>query len=67
MMAFTAKLKSAVAQNTLEYLLAMGAIAIPLVLLLLAAFRTVVPEMIGWVCPSVDTADATASKGSCLP
>lgn len=67
MTTFWTRIRGAAGQNTLEYLLAMAAIAIPLVLLLFAAFRTVVPEMIGWVCPSVDTAAANPSKGSCLP
>jgi hypothetical protein len=55
------------AQNTFEYLLAIGVVVVPIVLVFIAAFEIFMPEVLGWVCPSVDTADpAAASNGSCL-
>lgn len=53
------------AQNTFEYLLVIGAVVLPLVGALLG-FDQVVVEVVGYVCPAVDTANPLAAVGSCL-
>jgi len=54
------------AQDSLEYLMVIGAVVVVMMAFLIAGFYGLVPDVVGWVCPSVDTADPLASLGSCL-
>ena len=61
------KLKAERGQNSLEYLMVAGAIAVVMASLLILGFSLLLPEVLGYVCPSVDTAaDPASSIGSCL-
>ena len=61
------KLKEERGQNTLEYLMVVGAIAVVIASLLILGFSTLLPQVLGYVCPSVDTAANPGSTiGSCL-
>jgi hypothetical protein len=44
------------AQDTFEYLLVLGAVMVVIVAGLFIGFQTLLPEVVGWICPSVDTA-----------
>lgn len=54
------------AQDTFEYLLAIGAVAIFIAAALMAGFQLIVPEVVGLACPSVDTANPLTAAGECL-
>jgi hypothetical protein len=61
------KMKGKRAQNSLEYLMVAGVIVVVIVSLLILGFSTLLPEVLGHVCPSVDTAsDPVSTIGSCL-
>ncbi|MBM3926538.1 MAG: hypothetical protein FJ320_11280 [SAR202 cluster bacterium] len=61
------RIKEKLGQNSLEYLMVVGAIAVVLAGLLILGFSTLLPEVLGYLCPSVDTAsDPASSIGSCL-
>ena len=61
-----AAFESDAAQDSFEYLLVIGGAVLVLILALLA-FDTVVAEVLGASCPSVDTAKGiAATAGSCL-
>ncbi|MCK9517696.1 MAG: hypothetical protein M0R74_01535 [Dehalococcoidia bacterium] len=53
------------AQDALEYLLVIGGFVVLLVLGLLA-FDSLIVDVVGLVCPSVDTANPAVAVGSCL-
>lgn len=53
------------AQGTFEYLLATGIFVVALVTAMLG-FDTVIVDVVGHVCPSVDTANAAVAIGSCI-
>lgn len=59
-------LQSELAQGTFEYLLITAVIVAPFILALIIGFQELVPEVLGYVCPGVDTADPGVSVGSCL-
>lgn len=52
-------------QGTFEYLMVSGVVVIAFVTGLFA-FDSVVVEVVGHVCPSVDTANPVVAVGSCL-
>lgn len=55
------------AQNTFEYMLVVGAVVVPMMAILIAGFELLIPEVAGYVCPSVDTAaNPIATIGSCI-
>lgn len=53
------------AQNTFEYVLVIGSVVIAFVAGFLA-FDAVIPQVVGLVCPSVDTANALSAIGNCI-
>lgn len=53
------------AQDALEYLMVIGAVVVALVIALLG-FDTVIPQVVGHLCPGVDTANPAVAVGSCL-
>ncbi len=54
-------------QDTFEYLLVIGAIAVALLGTLILGFQVLVPQIVDHVCPSVDTASNVVSTiGSCI-
>ena len=59
------RLHSEAAQGTFDYLLATGIFVVALVSGLFA-FDAVIVDIVGHICPSVDTADPLAAVGSCL-
>jgi hypothetical protein len=55
------------AVNSFEYLLVVGVVVVPFVAALIAGFALIIPEVVGYVCPAVDTAGpGVATVGSCL-
>lgn len=55
------------AQDSLEYLLVIGGFVALLIVGLIAGFYGLVPVVVGWACPSIDTAaNPVATAGSCL-
>jgi hypothetical protein len=52
-------------QGTFEYLIVTGIFAVALVSALLA-FDALIVEVVGHVCPSVDTANVAVTIGSCI-
>jgi hypothetical protein len=56
---------SEAAQGTFDYLLATGIFVVALVAALFA-FDTIVVDIVGHVCPSVDTANSISAVGDCL-
>ena len=56
------------AQNSVEYMLVIGAVAVAIVAALILAFPEVVRAIAGLACESIDTASfpTPASWGSCL-
>lgn len=52
-------------QGTFEYLMVSGVVVVAFVAGLFA-FDSVVVEVVGHVCPSVDTANPVVAVGSCL-
>ncbi len=57
--------RSEEAQNAFEYLLVIGSVVVGFVAALLA-FDVVIAQLVGLVCPAVDTANALAAIGSCI-
>jgi hypothetical protein len=55
-------LKRENAQDSLEYLLAIALIGVPVVAALLLGISLLVPEVVQFVCPSIDT----GGTGSCF-
>lgn len=53
------------AQNTFEYVLAVGVLAVG-VAAALWGFDAMVEQIVAYACPSVDTADGLATVGSCI-
>ena len=54
-------------QAGIEYLLVVGAVVVVMVTAMIIGFATLVPQIVGLACPSVDTAvDPAATVGSCL-
>ena len=63
----SALLRGERAQNTFEYLLVVGGVAVVMVAAMIVGFKLLLPEVAGLVCPSVDTAaNPVATIGSCL-
>jgi Flp pilus assembly pilin Flp len=63
----SALLRGERAQNTFEYMLVFGAVAVAMVGAMIVGFKLLLPEIAGLVCPSVDTAaDPVATIKSCL-
>ena len=61
------RLRGEQGQNSFEYVLVVGAIVVALASLLILGFSLLLPEVLGLLCPSVDTsADPSATFGSCL-
>lgn len=58
-------LKSDHAQNTFEYLLAVGGVMV-LIIAGLYGLDVVVEQLVGHLCPSVDTANPLVAAGSCI-
>jgi hypothetical protein len=55
------------AQDTFEYLLVVGAVVVAMAAALIAGFALLLPEVVGLVCPAVDTAaNPVATFKSCL-
>ncbi len=55
------------AQDTFEYLLVIGAVVVAMAAALIAGFTLLLPEIVGVVCPAIDTAaDPVATFKSCL-
>lgn len=55
------------AQDTFEYLLVVGAIVVAMAAALIAGLALLLPEVVGLVCPAVDTAASpVATFKSCL-
>lgn len=55
------------AVNSFEYLLVIGLVVVPFAAALIAGFMLVIPEVVGYICPAVDTAGPdAATRGSCL-
>jgi Flp pilus assembly pilin Flp len=52
-------------QDTFEYLLVAGAVAVVIVAILVAGFVFIVPEILGHACPTVDPLVSEAA-GECL-
>jgi len=53
-------------QDTFEYVLVIGAIVVAMTIALLG-FTVIVPQVLGYACPSVDTSvNPIATIGSCL-
>jgi hypothetical protein len=52
------RLQPEAAQDTLEYMLVVAALGIPLVAALLYGFSLLIPEVVEFVCPSIDTGGA---------
>lgn len=53
------------AQNTFEYVIAVGVLAVGIAATLWG-IDAVVEQVVGFACPSVDTADGLATVGSCI-
>jgi hypothetical protein len=53
------------AQDAFEYLLTVGTLLVLMAAALLA-FDAVVAQLVGLVCPAVDTANGLAAIGSCI-
>ena len=65
--AVLALLREERAQNTFEYILVFGAVAVAMVGAMIVGFELLLPQVAGLVCPSVDTAaNPIATIGSCL-
>ena len=63
---FWQPLRDELAQDTVEYLLAVGAVAVALAIGF-QGFKAVIPSFVGHACPAVDTAAVPApSAGSCI-
>ena len=58
------------AQNTFEYLLVGGVVVVLIVSVMIAGFQLLIPQLVGHVCPAVDTGFPTgspaATPGSCV-
>jgi hypothetical protein len=55
------------AQDAFEYLLVVGAVVVAMAAALIAGFALLLPEVVGLVCPAVDTAaNPVATFKSCL-
>lgn len=55
------------AQNVLEYLLVLGGAAIAMAAILSLGFDVLVPQVVGHICPSVDTGVNPISQvGACI-
>lgn len=53
--------------NSFEYLLVVGLVVGPVVAAFIAGVVLLIPEVVGYVCPAVDTAGPdVATVGSCL-
>jgi hypothetical protein len=52
-------------QNTFEYMLLVSGFVIVIVSILAAGFFLLIPQVLGQLCPSVDTVDP-ATPGSCI-
>ncbi len=50
------------AQNTFEYLLVIGLLAVPLIGALIVGFETLVPHAVQFICGTIDS----AGVGSCF-
>ena len=57
-MRLLSRLKRENAQDSLEYLLVITAIGVPLVAAVLYGFSLLIPEVVEFVCPSIDTGGA---------
>jgi hypothetical protein len=54
-------------QAGLEYLLVVGTMVVALTIALTYGFNALLPQVVGFICPSVDTAAIPAATiGSCL-
>lgn len=62
--------KDQLAQNTIEYLLVLGVLVVGLVGVLLTGFPGILHQVLGLICPAVDTAagypPAPSAVGSCI-
>ena len=55
------------AQDTFEYLLVIGTVVVGMAAAIIAGFTLLLPEIVGLLCPAVDTAaDPIATFKSCL-
>jgi len=55
------------AQASLEVLLTTGVIVVALIVAVIAGFSSIMPEVVGRVCPLVDTAATPAASPSSPP
>ena len=53
-------------QNSIEYLLVVGTVAVVMLGAMIFGFQAFLPQVVGSLCSSVDTADPAATTGSCL-
>ena len=54
-------------QGGIEYFLVVGAVVVAMLIAAISGGKAVVPQVLGSLCPSVDTAaDPAATTGSCL-
>ena len=54
-------------QDSFEYLLIVGVVVAPLLVALIVGVELLIPEVVGYICPSVDTAaNPIATVGSCV-
>lgn len=62
-----ALLRGETAQEAFEYLLVIGAVVVVMAAAIIAGLALLLPEIVGLVCPAVDTAaDPAATFKSCL-
>jgi Flp pilus assembly pilin Flp len=54
------------AQNSIEYMLVIGAVAVLIIAALVLAFPHVVYAVVGLACESIDTAATSVFVGSCI-
>jgi Flp pilus assembly pilin Flp len=59
------RLRTDDAQNAFEYVLTAGLVVVAMVVAFLA-FDAVIAQILGFVCPAVDTSDGLAAVGSCI-
>ena len=57
--------RSEEAQDAFEYLLVIGGVVVGIIVALLA-FDVVVAQVVGHLCPSVDTANPLSAIGNCI-